>query len=118
MTDKELDAVLARAEAATPGPWHATNQVRDDRVWQIEDVKHEDEICDLDNDERAEHNARFIAHARTDVPALVAEVRRLRGGLDQLRRAVGKGTFPVNPVDIESWFGEAAGYSPTEGGGA
>jgi len=29
---------------------------------------------------------KFIAHARTDIPALIAEVRRLRADADQSRR--------------------------------
>jgi hypothetical protein len=30
-------------------------------------------------DGRWDENARFIAHARSDIPRLVAEIRRLRG---------------------------------------
>ena len=45
MTDLDLEAIKARAEAANGGPWK---------------------------------DAEFVAHARTDVPALIAEVKRLR----------------------------------------
>jgi len=47
MTDLDLDAIQARADAATGGPWKSLPE--------------------------------FIAHARTDIPALIAEVKALRG---------------------------------------
>jgi hypothetical protein len=59
VTDDELDVIGARANAATPGPW----------TWPDWDDCSEQE---------ADANNEFIAHAREDVPALVAEVRRLR----------------------------------------
>lgn len=55
ITETELDAIEARANAATPGPW-------DEPGFSALDA------CD----------ARFVAHARTDVPRLIAEVRRLQ----------------------------------------
>ena len=41
-------------------------------------------LADIDGDREA--NAAFIAHAREDVPALVAEVRRLRTENAALRK--------------------------------
>jgi hypothetical protein len=51
----------------------------------------------MDRAER-EANAAFIAHARTDVPALIAEVRRLREelGLDRMRLAACGGAALAN----------------------
>lgn len=54
MTDEELKAIEARANAATPGPW-------------MKGVTYDHG-----------RNAEFIAASRTDVPALAAEVRRLK----------------------------------------
>lgn len=54
---KRLDEIEARLSAATPGPWTRTQ-------W-------EEEQPDVPWDADAE----FIAHAREDVPALVAVVR-------------------------------------------
>jgi len=80
MTDEQLAAIRARCEAATPGPW---NWGRDDvpnrpdiyhltATWITECENYPDvtvAVPDLD----------FIARARQDVPALLAEVERLRG---------------------------------------
>lgn len=72
MTEDDLKAIEARTEAATPGPWeqdlgsvkspHAVRGVLPAYV------------CGIASDQ----DATFIAAARTDVPDLVAEVRRLR----------------------------------------
>lgn len=80
MTDLNLDAIEARANAATEGPWESLD--RGDRLvaWRQRDDELGIAAFDyvvpepMDNADDAE----FIAHARTDVPALVAEVRRLR----------------------------------------
>ncbi len=59
MTDKELNDIEARANASTPGPW----------------IDWGDIGLATDN---TQANCEFIAAARTDVPALIAEVKRLR----------------------------------------
>lgn len=76
MTDEELKAIEERAAKATPGPWHpAWNRISD-------------EVLDLGSMliARAPDDAtrEFIAATRADVPALIAEVRRLR---EQLKAA-------------------------------
>lgn len=83
----DLAAIEARANAATPGPWQ-----RDERyVVGGEDIpgsRPGGEVIaqaqptlsawrEYELSQRVA-NAEFIAHAREDVPALVAEVRRLR----------------------------------------
>lgn len=87
MTHDELKAIKARAEAATPGPW--TRSDGDGispgrRVWQG-DRQRRVANCDAFAIQEGDWgkaqdatNAEFIAHARTDVPNLVAEVERLR----------------------------------------
>ena len=70
----DLEAIKARCEAATEGPWEFADVARE--VWvsggNIDVVSGEDGayISDADGE--------FIAHAREDVPALVAEVERLQ----------------------------------------
>lgn len=80
MTPEELEAIKQRVNAATPGPWEADYDPRTDGADQIVDPQGFT-ICfmsvpsvsvDFDGD------TDFIAHARADVPALVAEVERLR----------------------------------------
>jgi hypothetical protein len=68
----DLDAVEARAKAATPGPWElreheGLSAICHPHGWVLEDS------ADADMRDR-----RFIAAAREDVPALCAEVRALR----------------------------------------
>ena len=72
--EEEMAIIRARCEAASAGPWtftgpenHAQGLVRDERGWHV---------CDAyDNtswsEEQCRANAEFIAHARTDVPALL-----------------------------------------------
>lgn len=101
--DLDLDAIEMRAAAATPGPWHRlhdkppttqADELADDlglmpsnkecncaQVWST----HADcpvAYCATGPDcapdpQRQMANAMFVAHARADVPALVARVRVL-----------------------------------------
>lgn len=69
-----LDQVEARANAATGGPWFPVGPddeyVRSGDVVGAGEPGARDIIC-----ERAGNDSVFIAHARTDVPALVAALR-------------------------------------------
>lgn len=81
MTEDELKAIEARAEAATPGPWETGEEVsypgRCAGIWPQGDTWNiVTTDCGVYGPELVD--AVFIAHARTDVPALIAEVRRLR----------------------------------------
>lgn len=114
MTEEELAVIEARWEKATPGEW-----VLSDVYWKhVPDQWYrricratsngKPSICDVAlmpyihpagelasrRDPQAELDFEAIAHARTDIPALVAEVRRLRG-----RYETYKGNF-LNQVQI------------------
>jgi hypothetical protein len=93
-TTNDLDAIETRAAAATEGPW-------------IEEHSAEAGSCVIPHDAESTReavartflyesvaDAEFIAHARTDVPALVAEIRELR----EWQRAVAVGTGYANEV--------------------
>jgi hypothetical protein len=114
MTADELNAIDARASAATPGPWtleplegkyYGTEILSPVRkveggqgtfcIWnfgdrklhpsprQIEKDGGVEEICDDHyEDEQTFRDADFVVSARSDVPALVAEVRRLWAACD------------------------------------
>lgn len=75
MNAEQLNAIKEREAKATPGPWEAKGlqSLSYARVEKRE-TKYESKIIveALNND-----NIEFIAHAREDVPALVAEVKRL-----------------------------------------
>ena len=80
MTNDELEAVRARAEAATAGPW----EWHWDAIlgqWNLAPgVLLADGTDGTPGGDKIDvENATFIAHARTDIPALLDEVERLRG---------------------------------------
>lgn len=74
MTEAQLAEIEARANAATPGPWTADNEYDEPAVVGPDNR-------DLALFVETDADAAFLANARTDVPALVAEVRRLRAEL-------------------------------------
>ena len=67
----QLDAIKARAEAATEGPW----RVRTDYIPGVIEVEgptaSNDYVAELSADKA---DLEFIAHSRADIPALVAAV--------------------------------------------
>ncbi len=98
MTDKRLEEIRKRVEAATPGPW-----VPSDHDWGSNDGVYVPEpnegVCTVHNHgvrswscfvavpannhaceigSEAHRNMVFIAHARSDIPFLLDEVARLR----------------------------------------
>ena len=92
MTEEELVEIEARAAAATPGPWEWNGgQFEDARLqWGDKFVLFASLYMPRGNWEAyvdvSDADMDFIAAARSDVPALVAEVRRLRAENDALRR--------------------------------
>lgn len=79
----DLAAIKARCEAAWPEPWAGTSEAvgyYDGGRWFTLARMLAWEGTRVDGP-----NAEFIAHARSDVPALVAEVERLREENDHLR---------------------------------
>lgn len=79
MTREELEEIKARAEAATPPPWKVVTSVggQGRYGWSVPPVALDNEYDVFVNREDAE----FIAHSRTDIPKLLAEVERLQGEL-------------------------------------
>lgn len=92
LSDAQLAAIRERAEAATPEPWavewydgyitgHVTSPHHDycgNLVQRRDSVTAEPSMTAKD--------AAFIAAARTDIPALLAEVTRLRAGAKRAER--------------------------------
>jgi len=78
--EKELNEIKARCDKATAGPW-------------VGDEKFGDVVSDVGKTGIAETCLRadtvFIAHTRSDVPALVAEVERFRKELADLCQRCG-----------------------------
>lgn len=79
LTDDELYEIEERCNKATKGPWKSYIEGRDhesgDSFIQTagEDIYFSNPLFD--------HNQDFIAHARQDIPKLIAEIKRLKGEL-------------------------------------
>ena len=73
-----LDAVQARIEGATKGPWETRINDLTDEVTVVHDSEAVLQVAWIDGDYRhtwAMPDAEFIAHARADVPRLLAAIR-------------------------------------------
>lgn len=93
----DLGPIKERAERATKGPWlsswtnplpHLEGQLDDTIVYSTDATIQEKDRCvvgtlwyDGPNAACKQNDANFIAHARADIPALVAEVEALRAAL-------------------------------------
>lgn len=97
MTEAELNEIEARERAATPGPWVCDKRSGCCAVYPAS-RESDSPGCHSDHDRNIAFSAKgahyngthwdmdaqrqldftFIAHARSDVPRLTAEVRRLR----------------------------------------
>lgn len=85
MNTEQLNAIKERAAKATPGNWHVTLDDPYDRTYVLGAFNNEvSVIADIKGDADAE----FIANAREDVPALVAEVERLQQENESLKRSL------------------------------
>ncbi len=88
MTEAELITIEARANSATPGPWRRLVGMIEGKFNSVCHLALEVEVT-ADAKGRPIEDAFFIAHARMDVPKLVAEVRRLREELEEFHRRYG-----------------------------
>jgi hypothetical protein len=86
LSDEDLDVIYTRCAATTPGPWRSYIEGRDytsgSSFIMTGDGDSRGEDIELSGASSADQD--FIAHARQDVPRLLAEIRRLRN-LDQGR---------------------------------
>ncbi|MBS4195388.1 hypothetical protein [Lederbergia citri] len=90
LSKEEIETIRKRAEAATEGPWFHTNY----HVATKPEVHggyppNSASICETCDGEYIENynkaDAEFIAHARTDIPKLLAEIERLRSIIKDIR---------------------------------
>lgn len=99
----DLDAIKARIAARTPGGWELgdgwvyTDPIYDDDT-RLTPIGRAAKFADPERQaaewERVRHDLELIAHAPTDLAALVAEVKRLRTFVDGAR-------LLHRPVEIE-----------------
>jgi hypothetical protein len=115
LTHEELAAIAARAEAATPGPWKSEmgNVYPDSPEGEVQ----LDYMAVAYDITREDNDGPFIAHARTDIPRLLATIERLRkDALDWLddyaeaKRSVIGETSDAPDRDIAEFEGGIAKY--------
>jgi len=80
MTPEELKEIDERADKATPGPWTTETPKKDEDGWtqgvSVASTGRGSIIYSLTEGGAFPYNDRyFIAHARTDIPALLAHIR-------------------------------------------
>jgi len=88
----DLTPIKERCKKATSKPWH-TGWLWDVDEWHKAELKvgltvgatYRGGICLINLREDGQDNAAFIAHAREDIPALIAEVERLRIALQWIK---------------------------------
>ncbi|RTE91464.1 hypothetical protein [Bradyrhizobium sp. LVM 105] len=71
----EIEAIKARCEQATSGPWRSFIEKRD-KFSGSDFIRTGGEDIYLSGATIADYD--FIAHARQDIPRLIAEIERLR----------------------------------------
>ena len=83
LTAKRLTEIQARAEAATEGPWGVDGnaQCGPEDSLSVYPVRGGGAVAYM---QPLWDDAKFIAHAREDIPALLAEIDRLRGECQRL----------------------------------
>ncbi|MFH9072716.1 hypothetical protein [Streptomyces alboflavus] len=111
LTAEQLDQIEARANAATPGPWCTD-------AWEIyQGTEYQPgislwigETCrGTSSPEQDRADAAFVAAARTDVPALLTEVRRLHAALEEIRHLHKDSPMGPCPLCIDADAAAAGG---------
>ena len=91
LSDERLREIRERCEAATPRPWQAFYK-RKYNEYHVSVPAGDGTGMSIamfpDGCPTGEPDAEFIAHSRTDVPALLAEVERLKGELSAARQSI------------------------------
>jgi hypothetical protein len=85
VTPERIAEIKMRRDAATPGPWEATLDDHGRDGIEVGVWAHSEYIAELITSDRATADAVFIAHARTDVDDLLAEVERLTAERDEAK---------------------------------
>lgn len=94
MTPDQLAQIQRRADAATEGPWHSFGTgPRGGDHWYVigaDNVSLAWGIASRDGENEAQRgpDAEFIAHARTDIPGLLAAVRDAQQSAEQAEQAL------------------------------
>jgi hypothetical protein len=97
LNEEDLMSIERRLKASSPGPWRHRSHgfiesgIDGDLVIGVTCQGHDECLERLPSAD----NAEFIAHARQDVPALLAEVRHLRERVAELEAALRSASRPM-----------------------
>lgn len=123
LTPARLAEIRARAEKATPGPWKWANH--DCAGGLTEWIEGPDGKCvpgialfDCFYFEPQGSNAAFIAHARTDIPALLSAVEALQAEVATARDTAAREMREACAAacDIDGTYGPASGWTEEQAG--
>jgi hypothetical protein len=114
--DRKLAEIAGRADAAASGPWVKDEMkfvVSDPPRISVEDFQAYEIASMIGPTDYARANADFIAHARTDIPALLRLVAVLREQRDAEIKRQSMGWSATPEADIEKL--DAAALAAMEG---
>jgi hypothetical protein len=108
----DLQAIRERAEKATPGPWYLvnSNQIHD-RETKFNDygvrIGETPNLIAVEKHPNGSFNTQFIAHARQDIPALLAYIAELGAAQQWIscRDRLPKSGQPIDVWIVEEGFG-------------
>lgn len=115
MKPEELAAIRARADAATRGPWE-WQSAWDGQFFWLSGAEDRSVLAAVLDDGSAggeyeqtiapdSADGLFVAHARADVPAILAEIERLRSLLDAVTVPPAPVVFRVDEFPPYHWDG-------------
>jgi len=85
MSDEKLIEIKRRSEAARPGPWKSYIEGRDhesgSNFVMVPNESSKTSVLEFSG-QVSEADQDFIAHAREDIPALLAEIERLKSKIN------------------------------------
>jgi hypothetical protein len=95
----DLEQIKQRADKATPGPWHDVwfGSLNCGVIWRGEEANKRTVLAGTQIEIRAD--AEFVAHARTDIPALLAHIDELTAENERLALAYIEATNPGINMD-------------------
>jgi hypothetical protein len=107
LSEEELNAIEARANAATDGPWAvAEYHPQTMSLYPIGNPATQELLAyPIQGGKNSQNNAAFIAHARWDVPALMAHIR-------ELHKELAEAYAELTRYQAQAFRGVA--YEPTE----